>query len=240
MNLIDKFNPLRILEKIQMDFFWRYNLQKNPFLNAYRRVLKLKTDDTLLQNVGIQQERALPSDVVFQRNGWWKKMILRYGIAADLSENKLVLDTCSGIGWGAFLVSQNAKKILGIDIDESSVKFAQDYWGKENLNFEIGSVLDMDFEDNSFDVVLAMESIEHFNLEDGKKYISECYRVLKKGGVLFGSSAFPKTRNEADMLCSKNPYHFYVYTKKEIKYYLNRHFSKVYLYRNRLFFKAIK
>ena len=40
------------------------------------------------------------------------------------------------------------------------------------------------FDDNNFDVVYHSHVLEHFNKGDGKKFIQECYRVLKPGGVL--------------------------------------------------------
>lgn len=40
------------------------------------------------------------------------------------------------------------------------------------------------FEDNKFDVVYHSQVLEHFSKLDAPKFISECYRVLKVGGVL--------------------------------------------------------
>ena len=40
------------------------------------------------------------------------------------------------------------------------------------------------FQDNSFDGVYHSHVLEHFSKQDGEKFISECLRVLKKGGVL--------------------------------------------------------
>lgn len=240
MKFKEKINPVRIIEKIVLIIFWHKYLQKDPFFKAYKKVLELKSENPLLKNITIQEERALPSDPYFQKNGWWKKMILRYGIAANLSKNKKVLDTCSGLGWGSFLVSQKASIVTSIDIDHLSSRFAQKYWDSANINFQVASVLDMPFDDDSFDVVLAMESLEHFTQEDGYRYFNECFRVLKKGGVFFGSSVFPLSREEASDLCSNNPYHLYVYTRKELRDLLVENFQKVYIFKNRLFFLAKK
>lgn len=238
---LEKINPLRISEKLIINGFWKINLQKNPFYAAYKHVLQLKPDNKLLKEIIVFEERALPGDPVYAK-GWWKKMILRYGIAAHLSRNKYVLDTCSGLGWGSYLISQKAGKVVSIDIDELSLNFARKYWGEKqsNIDFRKASVLDIPFDDNTYDVVIAMESIEHFTQEDGERYFNECYRVLKKGGILFGSSAFPANRKEADELCAKNPYHYYVYTKKEIKSLLKRNFRWAYIFQNRLYFIAKK
>jgi predicted SAM-dependent methyltransferase len=40
------------------------------------------------------------------------------------------------------------------------------------------------YEDESIDVVYHSHVLEHFSKSDGEKFISECYRVLKKGGII--------------------------------------------------------
>ena len=40
------------------------------------------------------------------------------------------------------------------------------------------------FEDLSFDVVYHSHVLEHFSKEQGNKFIKECYRVLKPGGII--------------------------------------------------------
>ena len=51
-----------------------------------------------------------------------------------------------------------------------------------NANFRVMDALNMDFEDNSFDVVWGCESGEH--MPDKKKYVTEMARVLKPGGKM--------------------------------------------------------
>lgn len=49
-----------------------------------------------------------------------------------------------------------------------------------NAKFQVTDALDMEFEDDSFDLVWACESGEH--MPDKRKYIEEMTRVLKPGG----------------------------------------------------------
>lgn len=42
----------------------------------------------------------------------------------------------------------------------------------------------MNFEDNSIDFIFFEHAIEHFDEVDGFHIIQECYRILKKGGVM--------------------------------------------------------
>jgi ubiquinone/menaquinone biosynthesis C-methylase UbiE len=57
--------------------------------------------------------------------------------------------------------------------------------------------------DNSFDAVLNISSIDHMN--DYKKFITECYRVLKKGGKFLISSHLdiPPSNNDSTKLLTK-------------------------------------
>ncbi len=40
------------------------------------------------------------------------------------------------------------------------------------------------FETNSFDMVYHSHVLEHLTVEDGRKFIAECFRVLRPGGIL--------------------------------------------------------
>jgi predicted SAM-dependent methyltransferase len=40
------------------------------------------------------------------------------------------------------------------------------------------------FEDAAFDIVYHSHVLEHFSKKDGQKFINECYRVLKPGGII--------------------------------------------------------
>lgn len=87
----------------------------------------------------------------------------------------------------------------------------------------------------------AIKSIEHFNLDDIKKYLEEIYRVLKTGGILIGSSSYPDIKEDAEFICSKNKYHLHICTKKELNDTLKEcGFKNIKIFRNNLFFKAQK
>lgn len=201
-------------------------------------ILNLKIYDSVKNLIG---KRDLPREKHFQKNEWWKKMLLRYGLAMHFSKGKDILETCSGLGWGAYLLDGVSKTVTCIDIDKESINLSKQLWGTNKTEYINGSVLKIPVKDNKYDVVTAMESIEHFKLEDIKIYLSEIYRVLKRGGFLIGSSAFPDTKEEARVLCSKNRYHLYICTKREIKKLLREHnFNKIRIFHNKLFFIAKK
>ena len=43
---------------------------------------------------------------------------------------------------------------------------------------------DFPIEDNSFDYIFSEHMIEHITYNDAKRMISECFRILKPGGVI--------------------------------------------------------
>lgn len=201
-------------------------------------ILKVKIDDLAKDKI---EERGLPGNKKFQKNGWWKSMLLRYGLAMHFSKGKEVLETCSGLGWGTYLLDSVAKNVICIEIDKKALDLSKRLWRTQKTTFVNASVLRIPTTDNRFDVVTAMESIEHFTLGDIKVYLGEIYRVLKKGGLLIGSSAFPDTKQQADILCSENKYHLHICTSQEIKRLLwERKFKKIRVFQNRNFFMARK
>lgn len=52
----------------------------------------------------------------------------------------------------------------------------------QNVTFRVMDALNMEFADETFDLVWACESGEH--MPDKKKYVEEMHRVLKQGGSM--------------------------------------------------------
>lgn len=213
----------------------------NTYINNNKRtenIMTLKIDDSIKGAIG---ERELPNSKRFLRNGWYKKMLLRYGLAMRLSEGNDVLETCSGLGWGAYLLDGVAKSVTCIDIEKEAINLSKKLWKTDKTAYIEGSVLKIPANDDKYDVITAMESIEHFKLEDIRLYLSEVYRVLKPRGFLIGSSVFPDTQEQAKALCSKYEYHLHICTNKEFKELLiEKGFKKIRIFQNGLFFTARK
>ncbi|GAB5363006.1 hypothetical protein AAMO2058_000847000 [Amorphochlora amoebiformis] len=75
--------------------------------------------------------------------------------------------------------------VTGITISPNQVKRATELARDQdvpNAKFELKDALNMDYPDNSFDVVWAIESGEH--MPSKERYVEEMTRVLKPGGVL--------------------------------------------------------
>lgn len=108
------------------------------------------------------------------------------GIDEDIGKPVKVLDVGCGVGGTSRYLAKNLgpqAQVTGITLSPNQVARAQELAIEQdvpNANFTVMNALDMDFPDNTFDVVWACESGEH--MPDKKKYIEEMMRVLKPGG----------------------------------------------------------
>jgi len=92
---------------------------------------------------------------------------------------KTLLDAGSGTGWFSHESSSRGAKVVSLDIGENIL--AQVAKKCDTVRV-VGSVLEMPFEDDRFDIVISTEVIEH--TVDPKKAIQEMHRVLRKEGIL--------------------------------------------------------
>lgn len=115
----------------------------------------------------------------FQDN--WDNNLFRNRIIKYISSNSKILD----LGAGAGRIEQlNLRGLVvyvcGVDIDNRVLKNPYLHEAK------IGYAESIPYKDNSFDVVLCNNVLEH--LVDPEKAFREVYRVLKKGGVFIAKT----------------------------------------------------
>lgn len=132
-----------------------------------------------------------------------------------------VLDIGCGAGHGSNLLSKKYKHVCGVDISEDAIRYAKENWSQGNIEFKVGSALEIPFTDNYFDVVAAFEVFEH--LDDWRKFLSEIKRVLKPGGMVYISTPnkdlySPGTKKPI------NPHHVFEMTIPEFKSALKEFF----------------
>jgi SAM-dependent methyltransferase len=168
-------------------------------------------------DAAVTDPRSVPGAPEFRKSGWSEHMLCRYLLSLADAGGRTVLDSCCGLGWGSHLVAGAAARVVGVDLDAPSVAFCRNRWRDGNTAHVVGSVLELPFADESFDVVLCMEAIEHFTVDGARRYLGELGRVTRPGGVLWGSSAFPAGRGDADRLCARNPHHLHVFTLAEMR-----------------------
>lgn len=97
----------------------------------------------------------------------------------ELLTDKLFLDAGSGTGWFSSEAVQKKARVYSLDVGENILA---EVAKKCNSNRIVGSILEIPFDDNYFDIVLCTEVIEH--TPDPKIAVAELARVVKKGGIL--------------------------------------------------------
>ena len=110
--------------------------------------------------------------------------------ALDGRDHVEVLDVGCGDGYHLFVFNSSnevRKRVTfqGIDISEQKIEFARRVaaaLGMENVCFKIGDAENPEYPDESFDVVLCSDVVEH--LENPEKCFAEIRRVLKSGGSI--------------------------------------------------------
>jgi len=106
-----------------------------------------------------------------------------YVFSKGLSEDKDVLEIGCSIGRGLGLLSSVANSVVGLDINHDAIEVASaEYKDKKNIKVMLGDAHQLNFEDDSFDTILIIQTI--YLMKDQKKVLQECRRVLRKGGKL--------------------------------------------------------
>ncbi len=94
-----------------------------------------------------------------------------------------ILDIGCGAGFLANKLAQNGLLVTGIDASEHSLDVARRHDSTESVAYRLGDALKLEIPDQSFEVVCAMDFLEH--VEQPARVISEAARVLVPGGVFF-------------------------------------------------------
>ncbi|HEY9635486.1 MAG TPA: methyltransferase domain-containing protein [Coleofasciculaceae cyanobacterium] len=104
----------------------------------------------------------------------------------EVGQAKQILDVGCGIGGSSLYLAQKFDaSVSGITLSPVQASRATERAKEAGLatqvQFQVADALDMPFADNTFDFVWSMESGEH--MPDKEKFLQECYRVLKPGGI---------------------------------------------------------
>ncbi len=149
-----------------------------------------------------------------------------------------------GCGEGYMLIDANKTEwnIYGIDVSDNRVREAKD----NRINFEVGNLLEKNYESEFFDFVYMDSVLEH--VPDPIKYMNEINRILKKDGLLylavpnenalilkFRTLVFKllgKKSEVASYKPFKHPYHINGFTKDSLLQLLKNNEFNVLKYRN--------
>jgi ubiquinone/menaquinone biosynthesis C-methylase UbiE len=139
---------------------------------------------------GDYQYRAMNSGPRLQRF-WHRNKLWVLDQIAPLDKDHVVVDVGCGSGNLTLRSAEKCRLAIGLDPSESAVRFCNSISTARSVFIPAAGDA-LPFPDESVDVVLFVEVIEH--LDQPMKIISEIWRVLKKGGFAFVTTpnyAFP-------------------------------------------------
>lgn len=150
----------------------------------------------------------------------------RYNAVLNIVKGKKVLDAACGAGYGTALMASVAEEVTGIDISSEAISYANTrYSDIGNARYLEASIAELPFSDNSFDVIISFETIEHVNEELQNKFLKEIKRCLKDDGILVMSS--PDKRTYSDLPGFSNEFHVKEFYFDEFDAFLHREFKYV-------------
>jgi len=156
---------------------------------------------------------------IFARNDLLAKLISK-NVSISGKKNLRILDLGCGTGFNYPVLSRFGK-VYSVDIDKRALESCK---RKGIPRLLCGDAEKIPFSDNFFDIVVAIELLEH--IPDDRKAVGEVKRVMKKGGLfIFTSPAHKFLWSSDDVLA----HHRRRYSKKGLMQLLDKGFKKSYL-----------
>ena len=137
--------------------------------------------------------------------------LARYAFAEPLAAGKRVLDAGCGTGYGAARLAAAGGSVWALDNDDESLRDGASKYPAVQL--VRGDCAELPFADDSLDLVVAFEVIEH--LERWTDLIAEAARVLDPAGVFIVST--PNRPYYASSRDEPNPFHVHEFEHDEFR-----------------------
>lgn len=144
--------------------------------------------DSIVEETGDKSQRLIINPIVEQLLG-------------NLS-NQEVLDAGCGNGYWSRKLAKSAKKVFGVDFTSELIDRAKERGIPENVEFLVGNLENLPFENNFFDIVLL--NMVLLDIEKLPTVINEVARVVKVGGIIVISTTHPCFENPPNTYSLKN------------------------------------
>ena len=115
-----------------------------------------------------------------------KEAIDQYGVLQNLTapfQNKTALDIGSGIGQTMLALKKHGFDVYGLEPSPSFYHKAIEWTGFDSDKFQLSSLEDASYPENTFDYISFLNVLEH--LYDPDKAIQQTLNWLKPGGLMF-------------------------------------------------------
>jgi fatty-acid O-methyltransferase len=179
--------PLSFRDRVlRHPIVWKLNQLPTQFV--YRYVSRrLGADDVLFLNYGYEEDppMALPLSASDEPNRFFIQLYHRTATQADLAGKRVLEVGCGHGGGSSYLMrTLHPDSYTGLDLNQAGIDFCRRRHNLAGMTFVQGNAENLPFPDQSFDVVINIESSLHY--QDFPRFIREVERVLgPKGHFLY-------------------------------------------------------
>ena len=137
--------------------------------------------------------------------------LARYEAARSSVQGKSICDIACGAGYGSRFLAQWAKSVVGMDISDSAIDWANKHFQSDNLFFHCADGSKTWPVQQQFDVITSFETLEH--VSEPESFLRQLDKHLSLHGKLFMSVPNgPRDKKKTD-----NPYHLHHFDVKDFE-----------------------
>ena len=142
------------------------------------------------------------------------------------AKNKNVLELGCNKGFGTIIYAEDARSVKAVDTSSTAIEKARMYNARDNIEYICLDSWTLPFADNTFDLTVLFQVIEHIALDKLDIFLREIKRVTRMDGQVIISTP---NRNIRLLPFQKprNRFHTKEYSAQDLKQLLSRYFTEV-------------
>ena len=148
-------------------------------------------------------------------------------IARLLKRTDTVLEVGSGTGIGSIFISQHTKYVTGVEPGIADFEAAKAMNRRDNVEFQNDSIFDF-CPNTAFDAVIAVDVIEHFDINDGRRLLVAMQKNCKPDGVIIVGS--PSVYSFPYQGANSQAAHIHCYDQAELVALMDEMFSRTFVF----------
>lgn len=148
--------------------------------------------------------------------------LARYQYARQFAPGGAVCDAACGVGYGSFYLAEVADHVIGMDLSEQELGWANQYFHRPNVRFLRADVCCAWPVEERFDLITSFETLEH--LAQPERFLAHVHEHLQPGGrlVLSVPNGPLDRQHHRD-----NHRHLQHFSPEEVSSLIGRHFPTV-------------